>query len=153
VILAGKGADLPVVEEYCSRHRNLIFLGWRNDDEVREFGRITDIIYQPLNPDENINWKYFGSTNKTFEALAAGCLFIGSAVNERVDLNSQAEFAVQIDFRKDVATQIHDLFKAILVDRDVLRQRQQNARRLFERYNHAVFVELVRPLFDEPPQA
>jgi len=148
VILAGKGPDLPVVQEYCGRHRNLVFLGWRNDDELKEFSRITDIVYQPLNPDENANWRYFGSTNKTFEALAAGCLFIGSAINERVDLNAQAQFAAQIDFGKDLATQLHELFRAILADREVLRRRQRNARRLFERYNHAAFVRLIRPLFD-----
>jgi glycosyltransferase involved in cell wall biosynthesis len=153
VILAGKGHDLPLVEARCARHANLVFLGWRNDEELRELGRVTDIMYQPLNPAENINWKYFGSTNKVFEALAAGCLFIGSAINERVDLNAEAEFAVQIDFGKDLGTQLHELFRSILADREVLASRQRNARRLFRRYNHAAFVNLVRPWFVAPPRA
>lgn len=152
VILAGKGHDLPVVEEYSARYGNLLFLGWRSDDDLRELGRITDIMYQPLNPDDNVNWRYFGSTNKTFEAIAAGCMFIGSANNERADLNAEAEFAVQLDFTQDLVTQLHGLFRAVLADRRLLEARQRNARRLFLRYNHAAAVDLIRPLFDLPPR-
>ncbi len=148
VVLAGKGPEQPVVERFCATYANLLFLGWRSEDEVRDIAKITDIVYQPLNPADNANWRTFGSTNKMCEALAAGCLFIGSAINERVDLNAEAEFAVQIDFRRDVATQLHELLGAILADREVLTRRQRNARRLFERYSHAAFVERVRPLFE-----
>ena len=56
---------------------------------MEEYYKATDIVYQPLNPRENINWRYFGSTNKLFESLASGSLFIGSAINERRDLNEQ----------------------------------------------------------------
>ncbi len=152
VILAGKGHELPVVEKYTTRYPNLLFLGWRNDDDLRQFARITDIMYQPLNPDDNINWKYFGSTNKMFEAIAAGCMFIGSANNERADLNAEADFAVPLDFGKDLVPQLHELFQSVLADRGVLEAKQRNARRLFERYNHAAAVDLVRPLFCSPPR-
>ncbi len=148
VIVAGKGHDLPVVQEYASRCPNVLFLGWRNDDELRELARVTDIMYQPLNPDDNANWKYFGSTNKVFEAIAAGCMFIGSANNERADLNAEAEFAVELDFRRDLVTQLSNLFRTLLADPEFLRARQRNARRLFQRYNHAAAVDVVRPYFD-----
>jgi hypothetical protein len=148
LLLAGKGKDQPLVEEYARRYPNILFFGWRDEDELRDFYRITDIVYQPLDPNDNINWKYFGSTNKTFESLAAGCLFIGSAINERVDLNAQADFALLIDFRRDVRAQIEELFREIEADREVLRLRQRNARALFERYNHDAMVRAWRPHFE-----
>lgn len=149
VLLAGMGADLPVVHRYAAENPNLIFLGWRHEDDLKELNKIADIIYQPLDPRENVNWKYFGSTNKTFEALAAGCLFIGSSINERSDLNAEAEFQVPIDFDRDVRAQIDELFRAILADPEqALRRRQRNARKLFERCNHGTFVKVVRPIFE-----
>lgn len=148
LLLAGKGKDQPVVEDYARRHPNILFFGWRDEDELRDFYRVTDIVYQPLDPNDNINWKYFGSTNKTFESLAAGCLFIGSAINERVDLNREADFALLIDFRRDVREQIEELFRAIEADREVLRRKQRNARLLFERYNHDAMVRVWRACFE-----
>jgi hypothetical protein len=148
LILAGKGKDQPLVEDYCRRYPHMMFFGWKDEDEIKDFYRITDIVYQPLNPDENINWKYFGSTNKTFESLAAGCLFIGSAINERVDLNAQADFAVLLDFDRDLEAQLDELFRAIIADREVLRRRQRNARLLYETYNHENFKRIWLPLFE-----
>jgi hypothetical protein len=150
LITAGKGADLPVVEEYARRHPNILFFGWIDEDELKAYYTMTDIVYQPLNPEENPNWKYFGSTNKTFESLAAGCLFIGSNINERIDLNAQAEFSVPVDFSRDIRGQLHELFREIRAHPGSLHTRQRNARRLFERYNHAEFARIWRPLFREP---
>lgn len=149
LITAGKGADLGVVEDAARRHPNILFFGWIDEDDIKAYYKATDIVYQPLDPEENPNWKYFGSTNKTFESLAAGCLFIGSDINERVDLNAQAEFSVPIDFSRDIRTQLHELLRAVRADREFLRLRQRNARRLFERYNHAEFTRIWRPLFEE----
>lgn len=149
LVTAGKGADLTLVEEHARRHPNILFFGWIDEDELKAYYTMTDIVYQPLNPEENPNWKYFGSTNKTFESLAAGCLFIGSNINERIDLNAQAEFSVPIDFSRDIRGQLHQLFREIRADRESLRARQRNARRLFERYNHAEFSRIWRPLFEE----
>ncbi len=78
VVCVGRGFDQPVVEEYAGRAPNVLFLGWRDLDEIKRLYTMTDIVYQPLDAAENINWKYFGSTNKTFESLAAGCMLIGS---------------------------------------------------------------------------
>jgi glycosyltransferase involved in cell wall biosynthesis len=148
LILAGRGQDQPVVEDFARRHPNILFLGWHDEGELKALYKITDIVYQPLNPEENINWRYFGSTNKMFESLAAGCLFIGSAINERVDMNREAEFALLIDFHRDVRQQIEDLFRSILRDRNVLTRRQQNARTLYQRYNHANHVRIWRALVE-----
>jgi hypothetical protein len=149
VILAGRGRDLPIVEDYARRFPNILYLGWKTEEDLKQLYRITDIVYQPLNPDENINWKYFGSTNKTFESIAAGTMFIGSAINERVDLNREAEWALLIDFRRDVREQIDGAFRAIAVDRGVLERYQRNARTLFERYNHAAHARIWKALFEE----
>jgi len=149
LILAGRGQDQPLVEEFARRYPNILFLGWKDEDELKAIYKITDIVYQPLDPNENINWRYFGSTNKTFESLAAGCLFIGSAINERVDMNREAEFALLIDFSRDVRQQLEQLFEALLRDRGELTRRQQNARRLFQRYNHAHHARIWRALLED----
>ena len=146
LVLAGRGKDQPIVEDYARRYPNILFLGWHDESELKALYKITDIVYQPLNPDENINWRYFGSTNKTFESLAAGCLFIGSAINERTDMNREAEFALLIDFSRDIRRQIEDLFRSILADRNELTRRQRNARKLYERYNHANHARIWRGL-------
>src|SRR5262249_14989446 len=85
LLVAGRGHDQPLVAEYARHNSNVIFLGWLDEDEMRALYRSVDIVYQPLNPADNVNWRYFGSTNKLFESLAAGCVFVGSAINERVE--------------------------------------------------------------------
>jgi len=154
LVTAGRGHDLPVVEEFARTHANILYLGWIDEDVLKALYKITDIVYQPLNPDDNVNWKYFGSGNKTFETLAAGCMFIGSAINERVDLNREAEYAMMVDFTRDVRDQVEAMFRAILADRTELTRRQANARKLYEsRYNYANHARIWRALVDgrRPP--
>src|SRR5262249_43399530 len=128
LLVAGRGHDQPLVAEYARHNSNVIFLGWLDEDEMRALYRSVDIGFQPLNPAENVNWRYFGSTNKLFESLAAGCLFVGSAINERVEMNREAEFAVEIDFRRDVSAQLGDLLDEVVSDPARLRRMQANAR-------------------------
>ena len=148
LILAGRGQDQPIVEAFARRCPNIMFLGWKQETELQALYKITDIVYQPLNPEENINWRYFGSGNKTFEALAAGCMFIGSAINERVDLNHEAEYAIMIDFERDIRTQLEELFRAIVRDRTELTRRQRNARKLYGRYNYHEHAKRWRAMVD-----
>jgi glycosyltransferase involved in cell wall biosynthesis len=148
VIAAGKGRDLPVVESFAARSPNVIYLGWRDQDELKQLYRAIDIVYQPLNPRENINWKFFGSTNKTFECLAAGCMFIGSAINERIDLQEQADYAVHLRFDRDLTEQIVAILETIRRDPQWLREKQRHSRELFRRYNHDAFVERWLPWFE-----
>lgn len=148
LILAGRGKDQPVVEEFARRCPNIMFLGWKQETELQALYKITDIVYQPLDPEENINWRYFGSTNKTFETLAAGCMFIGSAINERIDLNNEADYAIMIDFKRDVRAQIEDVFRAIVKDRTELTRRQANSRKLYGRYNYQEHAKRWRAMVD-----
>jgi glycosyltransferase involved in cell wall biosynthesis len=150
VVCVGRGFDQPVVEEYARRTPNVLYLGWRDLDEIKRLYTMTDIVYQPLDAAENINWKYFGSTNKTFESLAAGCMLIGSAINERIDLQAQARHSFQIDFGRDVTQQLVEEFGRLKAEPGRLREYQRNARTLFERYNHDAFTRVWLPLFDEP---
>lgn len=153
LLLAGKGHHQTLVEQAASEHPNIVYLGWKDHADIQQLYRVTDIVYQPLDPRDNINWKYFGSTNKTFECIAAGCLFIGSDINERIDLNREAEFMVPIDFRRDVREQLHELFRAIIANPEQeLRRRQRNARKLFERYNYDTHARVWRALFDPQPR-
>jgi len=149
LIAAGRGDELPVVEEYARTHSNILYLGWIGQDVLKALYRITDVVYQPLDPNDNVNWKYFGSGNKMFEALAAGCMFIGSAINERVDMNREAEYAAMVDFAHPIEPQVEAIFRAIEADRGELTRRQANARRLYEsRYNYANHARIWRALVE-----
>lgn len=149
LIAAGRGQETPIVEDYARRHANIVFLGWIDEDDFLAWYQATDIVYQPLNPEVNPNWKYFGSTNKTFESIASGSLFIGSAINERVDLRNEEDWAEFIDFRRDISTQMRAVFRRILDDPAYLPAKQAAARRLFARYHHGRVAEDWRRLVDE----
>ena len=42
LVLAGRGQDQSVVEDYARRHSNILFLGWHDESELQEYGWFGD---------------------------------------------------------------------------------------------------------------
>jgi glycosyltransferase involved in cell wall biosynthesis len=128
--LCGEGAFLDRIKNKVrdSHLKNFSILPFQNREGVREILNVTDasfVSYRPVPVLET------GSPNKYFDGLAAGKLIVvnfGGWIREEIESNGCGIF-VKPDSPEDFVTKINPFLK----DEILLRQHQQNARRLAEK--------------------
>lgn len=69
-ILCGDGNARSLVEEYTQRHKNIQYLGFKNNEEVMEIERSATLLINPRKPDKQLSRYSFPS--KIFEYFASG---------------------------------------------------------------------------------
>jgi hypothetical protein len=146
-IIGGIGDEQIITELKIKtkKYKNIIFLNFIKPNLIGEYTKISEIIYQVLNKN-NLNNKYFMSTNKLFESIAGGCLFISTKNNEVEEINKKYSFCEFVNI-KNFQRDINFILKKYEKNEKLLKIKQLNARKNFKEYNSQIARKNFKKLF------
>ncbi len=142
-VIAGKGPQSGLAEEYAEKLNNLSYLGWISDEELMKQYYMADLglIQHKNNLTQTV-------TYKLFSYLSAGLPILNSLLSEMADIIEENE--VGLNNGNGEYHKLADNIEQFLNDKDLLQRYKKNAIELTKRKGDsiAVYGEMIK-LFEE----
>lgn len=143
LLIGGAGVLAPLAQEYAARCPNIIWLGWVSGADIPLYTRLSDVVYNCLQPAE---YDVYLMPNKLFDALAAGrAMLIRDGASEMADVVRREDCGLLL---AEVTPETLIAAFAQLQQPDTLARLQANALAAGrERYNWAIAERSLAALF------